>query len=188
MDQSGGHSYLTRLQDEAYRGNAHVHWMMTIENRRTGWLCKDFHSQFRETLTHAAFRFGFCCPVYSLMPDHLHLLWVGWRENSDQRMGVRFLRKHLNRILAESGMKLQKQVYDNVLREKDRQRDAFPKVAWYIRANPLRAGLVNDEMGLSLYPFNGCLAPGYPELDINAVDYWPRFWRVFDYLARQARQ
>ncbi len=120
--------------------------------------------------------------MYCLMPDHLHFLWMGLRREADQRLGARFLRKHVNRIVGFSGCKLQKQPYDNILRERDRERDAFAKVAWYIRANPLRAGLVASEDELASYPYSGCLVPGYPELDITGADYWQRLWRIQEYL------
>ena len=49
-------------------------------------------------------------------------------------------------------------------------------VAAYIRANPVRAGLCDDSKD---YRFAGCVMPGYPELDMDADDYWPRFWRIY---------
>ncbi|QEG33506.1 hypothetical protein Pr1d_07700 [Bythopirellula goksoeyrii] len=32
------HDYLKRLPLEYYRGQAYVHWSLTMEDRRTGWL------------------------------------------------------------------------------------------------------------------------------------------------------
>lgn len=159
---------------------------MTIAHRQTGWLDNAFHFQFREILTHTCFRHGVMVPIYCLMPDHLHLLVLGYQADGDQRKAVRFLRKHTNQLLAnrQSSCQLQKQPYDRVLREDERNPDAFIDLAWYIRANPHRAGLVSSEELLSEYSFSGCLAPGYPELDIWQDDYWDRFWRVFAYLTR----
>ena len=54
-----------------------------------------FHLHFRELLLHAAAREGLFCPIYVLMPDHLHLLWMGLCVRSDQRNAMKFLRKHL---------------------------------------------------------------------------------------------
>lgn len=80
------HDYLRRLPAEYYRGQAYVHWTMTIENRRTGWLTPIFYYKFQELLTHTAFRYGFCCPIFCLMPDHMHLLSVGIVDECDQRI------------------------------------------------------------------------------------------------------
>jgi len=59
-------------------------------------LCRDAatsspRSGFRELLLHAAARQGFFCPVYVLMPDHLHVVWMGMRVCTDQRLANRFL-------------------------------------------------------------------------------------------------
>ena len=69
--------YLKRLPVEYYRGQAYVHWSMTMEHRKTGWLIPIFYYKFREILTHTMFRYGLCCPIYCCMPDHIHLLWIG---------------------------------------------------------------------------------------------------------------
>ncbi|MCP5539367.1 MAG: hypothetical protein H7A53_02485 [Akkermansiaceae bacterium] len=174
------HSYLRRLSPDAYRGHAYVHWSLTIEGRRRSWLTPEFHATFRELLGHTAFRQSVCAPLYCLMPDHLHLLWVGFSESSDQRKAMRFLRARTNKMLLNpGGFEWQKQPYDNVLREKDRNRDAFPSVAAYIRENPLRAGLVDSESKLSNYPYLGCHLPGYPDISIWDRDFWDRFWKIY---------
>ncbi len=78
--------YLKRLPPEFYRGQACVHWSLTIEDRKTGWVVPVFHYRFRELLAHTMFRYGLCCPVFCLMPDHMHLLWVGILDSADQRV------------------------------------------------------------------------------------------------------
>lgn len=173
------HSYLRRLAPEAYRECAVVHWSMTIDQRKRGWLTDLFHARFRELLTHTAFRDDVIIPCYVLMPDHLHLLAMGYRESSDQRIAMRFFRRQLNRLLRADGFQLQKQGYDHVLREKSCKPCIFEKVAGYVFENPLRAGLVTDFEDLSKYPYAGCLVPGYPELDVWADDFWETFWKLY---------
>jgi hypothetical protein len=56
--------YLKRLAPEYYQGQSYVHWSMTIEDRKTGWLIPIFYYKFREILTHTLFRYGLCCPIY----------------------------------------------------------------------------------------------------------------------------
>ena len=71
-----------------------------MAQRGTGWLDDAFHARFRELLLHAAAREALLCPVYCLMPDHFHLVWMGLRRASDQRNGMKFLREFVNAELA----------------------------------------------------------------------------------------
>ena len=75
---------LPRLQREFYSGYAVVFWTLTLEHRAQGWLNVCFHARFRELMLHAAARSHLLCPAYCLMPDHLHLVWMGLRQQSDQ--------------------------------------------------------------------------------------------------------
>ncbi len=177
----GRNDHLKRLSAEHYRGQAYVHWTMTMQDRKTGWLIPIFYYKFRELLTHTAFRFGLCCPIYCCMPDHLHLLWVGVLPESDQRRAARYFQKQLNMILAKLGAHLQDESNDHVLREEECERGAFEEVFQYIARNPERAGLVNENC-FREYSYTGCLVPGYPELKIWDDDFWTRFWRIYAYL------
>jgi hypothetical protein len=146
MEQPEMH-HLPRLAPEFYRGFAVVLWTITLERRAKGWLDDRFHLHFRELLLHAAAREGLFCPVYVLMPDHLHLVWLGLRVDSDQRNAMKFIRKHLAAELARRSpagveFELQKQAHDSVLREKDRLRGAFEKSCFYVLDNPRRKNLV----------------------------------------------
>jgi len=179
--ESQQHYYLRRLPAGYYRGLAYVHWSLTMEDRRTGWLVPIFYYKYREILTHASFRFGLCCPIYCCMPDHIHLLWVGLLESCDQRNAMRYVRKQLNPVLDTFGARFQKQPYDHVLREEERERGAVEEVAEYIARNPERRGLVPPD-GYAKYPFTGCLVPGYPELKPFEDGYWDRLWRVYSHL------
>jgi REP element-mobilizing transposase RayT len=170
--------YLRRLDAGAYRGDAYVHWSMTMDERKQGWLNEVFHHRFREVLTHTMFRYGLICPIYCCMPDHLHLLWMGLFDGSDQRNAAKFFRAQLNPILEEVGARFQHQPYDRVLRDEDRQETAFENVVEYIARNPERAGLVLPVDAFRKYPYTGCLVPGYPNLKLWQADFWDLFWRI----------
>ncbi len=143
-----------------------------------------FYYKFREILTHTAFRYGLCCPIYCCMPDHIHLLWVGILDASDQLLAARYFRKQLNPILEKLGVAFQREAYDHLLMEEERERTAFENVFEYIARNPERAGLVKENCFLD-YPYTNCLIPGYPELRIWQDDFWPRFWRTYSYLGKR---
>ena len=164
---------LPRLEAPCYRGQTDVHWTSCIEGRRVGWLTPAFHQQFREVLLHAAVRYGCVVPIYCLMPDHIHLLLSGLRDDSDTYLAMRFLRKHTAPKLRP--MKYQEQAYDHVLRDGERDRYAFETVCWYIAENPVRAKLCSQG---SEYPFCGSMVPGYPDLRIYDDGFWDLYWRI----------
>ena len=180
-DERGDHDYLKRLPPEYYRGQAYVHWSMTMHDRATGWLIPTFYDKFRELLTHTMFRYGICCPIYCCMPDHLHLLWIGILDGSDQRTAIKFFRGQLNPVLEKLGVRLQKQPHDHVLTEDERERMVFENVAEYIARNPERANLVRPDE-FAKYKFTGCLVPGYPDLTPFQENYWDLFWRIYSRL------
>ncbi len=166
---------LPRLRDEFYRGLAAVHWTFGIEDRATGWLSETFHSRFREILTHACARYDCACPVYCLMPDHMHVLLIGTQNDTDARLATIFLRKHLTPSLVPA--RFQKQAYDHVLREEERKRDAFARTCHYILENPVRAGLCPSS---AEYRFSGAMIAGYPDLRVHEENFWELFWRILD--------
>lgn len=171
------HEHLPRLDHAHYRGLAIVHWVHTTADRKTGWLDDVLHAGFREVLLHAAVRYELLCSVYCLMPDHMHILWMGAAMTSDQQNACAFLRRHMNTLLRPRGVTLQKQAYDHVLREQERERNAFERTAWYVMENPVRAGLVKDR---TEWPYCGCVVPGFPDWEVRDEAYWPRFWREYE--------
>ena len=182
MSETERHDHLRRLPSEYYRGQAYVHWSLTMEDRKTGWLIPIFYYKYREILTHTAFRFGLCCPIYCCMPDHIHMLWVGILQQCDQRTAMKYFRRQLNPVLEKLRARFQLQPYDHVLREEDRQRSAFEGIGEYIARNPERQGLVSPD-GFAAYSYTGCLVPGYPELRPFEEGYWDRFWRIYSHLS-----
>jgi hypothetical protein len=166
--------YLPRLKPEFYQGDAAVHWTLTVFDRGTGWLNHTFHYGFRELMLHAAIREGLVCPVYCLMPDHIHLLWLGLRRDTKQRNGMAFLRTHLEPLLLPH--KFQAQAHDHVLRDEERKRGAFAKICFYILANPIRAGLIGQK---EVWPYCGAVVAGYPALHPLREEFWPLFWKLF---------
>lgn len=170
------HKNLPRLDSSAYQGYAIVHWSFSIKHRRTGWLTDDFYQAFREILIHGLGRYEAACAAFCLMPDHAHLLLLGWSERSDQLQLVRFLRKHTNVRLKHHGYQWQKQGYDNVLRAQDRRPFSFEKIAGYVLENPVRASLADRWQD---WQFSDSAIPGYPDIELRQDDYWDRFWRVY---------
>ena len=174
--------HLPKLARQFYRGQSFIHWTLTTENRKTGWLADRFHHAFREVLLHAAVRYRLCCPAYTILPDHMHVLWLGMAADSDQKVAVAFLRKHLKPYLRPADW--QAQPHDHVLREQERERGAFQSIAWYILENPVRAGLAAEPRG---YRFSGCVVPGYPALTPFRDGYWDLYWRIDNRMRKQGQ-
>jgi hypothetical protein len=173
--------HLPRLDPEYYRGFAAVLWTITLKRRATGWLDPLFHASFREWLLHAAAREQLFCPTYVLMPDHIHVFWLGLKLASDQRNAMRCLRKHLQAELTRRSahsvqFELQKQSHDRVLRQKDRTRGALSGACFYVLDNPRRKGLVSHPRD---WPYLGAIVPGYPFMHPLAEDFWPLFWEFY---------
>jgi REP element-mobilizing transposase RayT len=172
--------HLPRLPKSAYLGTAIVHWTLSLRDRGTGWLDPRFTRRFRWLLLHACSRYGVDCPIHCLMPDHVHLLLHGCDAASDQRRLIRFLRRHTQALLAETGHAWQPQAYDHVLRSQESDRLAYETLVRYIAQNPVRAGLVQNAGD---WPHTGAVVPGYPELEFGGEDFWLRYWRL-----RKSRQ
>ena len=166
--------HLPRLDSAHYRAYAMVHWIMSAKERRTGWLTDRFHAFYREVLLHACCRYSLFCPVYCMMPDHIHLIWVGVGLDADQQDAMKFLKRYAQPAMRPA--KLQKQSYDNVLREEDRKRDAFQSTCFYILENPVRKGLAAKAAD---WPYSGCMVPGYPDLSPHETGYWDIFWKLY---------
>jgi putative transposase len=180
------HDWLRRLPTGFYRGIGAVHWQMTIQDRAQGWLRPEFHARFREVLLHTMARHDLVCPIYCLMPDHMHLVWMGVSHDSDQKLAAKFFREHVNALLHRSlnGIRFQKQAYDHVLRQSEQGADAVREMAWYIQQNPVRAGLV---VGASEWPYLSCMVPGYPTFHPLQEKYWERFWKIRAAMTEQKR-
>lgn len=129
MQESNSRSHLKRLPRAFYEGStSYIHWTMTLEKRQTGWLDSLSHVRIREFLLHSLVRYDLVCPIYILMPDHGHFLFVGYRDTSRRKPAIANFRRQWNQLL-KPNYRLQHQSHDNVLTEKERKRDAFQSIA-----------------------------------------------------------
>jgi putative transposase len=165
--------YLPRLPREYYQGDAVVHWTLPVARRGRGWLNETSHARVREIMLHAAAREGLACPTYCLMPDHIHMVWMGLRRESDQKNAMKFLREHLGPVLRP--LSFQHQAHDHVMREEQRKRNVFAKICFYIMDNACQEELVKHPKE---WAFCGAVVPGYPTLHPLEEDFWPLFWKL----------
>jgi len=109
------------------------------------------------------------------MPDHLHLVWMGIRHESDQLNAMKFLRTELEPALGQN-REWQHQPHDHLLREEERKRNAFAATCYYVLENPPRADLVKVSQD---WPFSGAIVPGFPRLNPFHKDFWELFWKLY---------
>jgi putative transposase len=97
--------------------------------------------------------------AYCFMPDHLHLLVEGQREDADLKRFIRNAKQYSGfHFKQQTGRRLwQRYGYEHVLREEE---DTM-KIAYYIIANPVRAGMVSSPAD---YPHWGSLVYSREEL------------------------
>ncbi|MCA9199795.1 MAG: hypothetical protein KDA87_19780 [Planctomycetales bacterium] len=130
------------------------------------------------------FRYRLACPLFCLMPDHMHMVWMGLGDESDQLNAMKHFRCRCNEVLSESGFELQDQSYDHVFQGDECRETEFRSTCEYIARNPERAGIVGlDEY--AIYQFSGCLLPGYPELNPFDEGYWNRFDKIISFLRKE---
>ena len=76
------------------------------------------------------------------MPDHMHMVWMGLCEGSDQLNAMKHFRTLCDASLQRIGFALHDQAYDHVFKDEEGRELEFHKVCEYIARNPERAGIV----------------------------------------------
>lgn len=112
-----------------------------------------------DQLMRASHKHGFAVIAYVLMPDHIHILVEGLRDDSDflewlrlfRQLSGYWVKQRTNRQLWQEGY------WDYTLRDDD----SVPEIASYIVWNPVEANLVEKP---ELYPHSGSQTATIAEL------------------------
>ena len=118
-----------------------------------------------EQILRASTQADFAVVAYCFMPDHLHLLIKGLRDDSDCRRFISLAKQYSGFYFSKAkGYKLwQRYGFESVMRD-----DRLALVAAnYILQNPVRAGLVTDARD---YPFVGSTTQSVEEILEAAAD------------------
>ena len=99
-------------------------------------------------LGEAAAKHGCTVPIYTFMPDHIHLLMLGMADDSDSYAAM--VAFGINAGSQVPAADLQKDFYDRALR----WFEGWETEAWYIARNPVRKGFANDPFE---WPFTGAI-------------------------------
>ena len=103
--------------------------------------------------------------AYCFMPDHLHLLIEGLSDDSDCKRFIKGFKQYSGYYYAQHRKDTlwQRYGFEHVLRDEE----VTLRVARYILANPVRAGLAAT---IEEYPFVGSLAHSLKDLIASASD------------------
>jgi putative transposase len=139
-----------RIAGFAYRGPYQYFLTFCVRDRRSVFLDRSTASRVIDHFLRTSRVWHFALLAYCVMPDHVHLLVEGLRDDSDLRRFAKRLKQGAAQSYSrEFGTPLwQEGYFDHVLRAEEDAR----QVARYILDNPVRAGLVAHP---SEYPFLG---------------------------------
>jgi len=121
----------------------------TFERRQT-FLDHTIATQTIEQFRRTSRDEGFSLLAYCVMPDHAHALLEGLTDESDFRRCAKMAKQRSGAAYALTSETplWQKGYYEHVLRDEEDSKE----IAFYIIANPVRAGLVQSPDD---YPFSG---------------------------------
>ena len=141
-------SHPVRLKSFAYTGRHHYFLTFCTDRRRPVFQDPAHVAILSTQLPRCADAESMAVDVYCVMPDHVHLLIKGQREDADMRRFMHALKQHTGweyRKLRNKPL-WQGSYYDHVLRPEE----GTASVMSYIVNNPVRAGLVTAPAD---YPF-----------------------------------
>ena len=122
--------------------------------------------------TDQAQRDSFVVIAYCFMPDHLHLLVSGSRDDANCLAFMRTFKQRSGFAFRRSGGKRlwQHRFYDHILRPKDQ----WESVAYYIWTNPVRKGLCARP---EEWPFSGSQTLDWKRLLRSPGPQWTPPWK-----------
>jgi putative transposase len=137
-----------RLPKEAYQGRVTVMFTLCAEGRKKVFTEPDLVRDLIVLLADAVTKHKCCVPVFTFMPDHLHLLVRGETDQSDTRAAMCSFRRTIG--IRFPDIDLQKDFYDHIVK----WFEGCENKAWYIANNPVRAGLIREPFQ---WPFTGSI-------------------------------
>jgi putative transposase len=139
-----------RLDDFVYIGRVAYFLTICTHQRHRAFENREFARDAIGKLLRTAEKFGFAVYAYCLMPDHVHLVLLGTRDDSDLKAFVHSWNTQTGYAWRQRhGTKLwQGGYYEHILRSDG----SIYFAAQYVVMNPVRAGLADDPRR---YEFSG---------------------------------
>jgi len=161
-----------RLSASKYLGPQWYFVTTVVEGRAGRLQDAELVAKNRAILSSGAEKHYFAIAAYCFMPDHLHLLTNGTKENSNLlsfvdgfKQGSAFGFKQV------TGERLwQKKFHDHILRSNER----WESVACYIWMNPVRKGLRKRPED---WPYSGSFTVDWKKLMALGIESWAPPWK-----------
>jgi putative transposase len=147
-EQTPVREHTHRLPKEAYVGRVCVMFTLNVEGKRRTLTEADVVEPLIHLLAETMTKRRCTVPVFTFMPDHLHMLVRGGAEDSDTRSAVCSFTRKVGMRFPHVGF--QKDLYDHIIK----WFEGWENEVWYIANNPVRAGLIADPFA---WPFTGSI-------------------------------
>ena len=148
-----------RLADFSYTGFYKYFVTIVCNGKKPAFTEENIVKESLDLLKDISLSYGFSIWAYCFMPEHLHLLIEGQKEDSNLKKFIPMLKQKMSYIYRKkTGEKLwQENYYERVLRKDEDVKN----VARYVLENPVRRKLADD---FTNYPFSGSLVFDVKEL------------------------
>ena len=139
-----------RLKDFSYKGCHRYFITICTSNRRVVFTDKIIVDRMISDLKYLSDNYGFIVWAYCFMPDHVHFLIEGRRDDSDMRRFISMYKQKTGYWYKQQYQMSLWQInyYEHVLRN----HEDMKAIVNYIFGNPVRDGIVED---CADYPFQG---------------------------------
>lgn len=154
---------LPRLPEACYVGRVAVAFTACLSPRRPYFVDHAAVQPHIDLLAEEVERTQCIAYAYCFMPDHLHVLMVGPRDDSQPLLAMRRFKQRSGFALRKTAVYWQPRFYDHILRPGD---DTV-RQAMYILHNPVRAGLCDDPW---TYPYAGMIGISRDDLLVSVID------------------
>jgi putative transposase len=139
-----------RLSLDGYKGTVAVAYTACTRNRAT-FFSKARHAELAvKVLIDEAPKWKCDVVIFQFMPDHVHVILKGVREDSDTYRVMRMFKQKTGFLFSQAGFGIvwQKDFYDHILRSEEDMSNHLR----YILDNPVRTGLTRSWQE---YPYRG---------------------------------
>jgi putative transposase len=139
-----------RLSLNLYRGLVSVDYTACTRNRATFFFKACYVEQSATVLLDEAAKWKCAVVIFQFMPDHVHIILKGAREDSDTYCAMKMFKQKTGFLFSKAGCGIiwQKDFYDHILRTED----DFSNHLRYILDNPIQKGLTSTWRE---YPYRG---------------------------------
>jgi REP element-mobilizing transposase RayT len=160
------------MSRESYKGANWFFVTVCCHQGRPTFSTPAVAASIERVLCECAAKHGFLLHAWCVMPNHVHFLAKGTKEDSDLVAFVTGLKQQTAyQAKREFGVQLwQRSFYDHLVR----RAEIVPRIAAYIWGNPVRKHLCTDP---SEYPFSGSMTVEWKR-KVSAPDKWDPPWNT----------